>query len=146
MDDRPVAPTGAWSTRSPTVFRRDGHPVREPGDHATFTPPSNGGTSYCSTSAGSFKGEKASSGDARGVRPLWREGMENLMVQLFDNPEYVPGWPLVTVTAWALDSDRAGSTWLVVGTHRRQALTAYFARKVQGIHQTYNLELDEKAF
>ena len=70
-----------------------GHPIGGPGDLAGFTPPrpNRGHLILLDLGRDRFKGEKALFWLMRGtfVRSWRLMGMENLMVQMFDNPEFV---------------------------------------------------------
>ncbi len=85
---------GVVYTRSPHGLPvATGHPVRNPGDLEGFTPPRPNRSHLLLLDMGRdrFKGEKALFWLMRGafVRSWRLMGMENLMIQMYDNPEFV---------------------------------------------------------
>ncbi|MGV7928131.1 MAG: uroporphyrinogen decarboxylase family protein [Spirochaetota bacterium] len=155
VDERHVADDwGVVYTRSPHGLPvATGHPVREPGDLATFTPPrpNRGHLVLLDLGRERFKGEKALFWLMRGafVRSWRLMGMENLMVQMFDNPEFVHRVARM-VTDYSLEQldmlIDAGLDVLVVEddiADRHSPLIS--PAKYREFIKPYNMELVEKA-
>ncbi len=154
-DSRHVADDwGVVYTRSPHGLPvATGHPVRNPVDLDGFTPPHPNRNHLLLLDMGRdrFKGEKALFWLMRGafVRSWRLMGMENLMIQMYDNPEFVHRVARM-VTDYGLEQldmlADAGLDVLVVEDDiaDRQS-TLISPRQFVEFIKPYNMELVEKA-